>query len=146
VRLGRGLVVGVLFMSSTAALFLYAPLFLARIYSDDLPVVAAAALLIPIAGVFQVFDGIQVVASGALRGVGDTRVPMLVNLLGFWGVGLPTSLVLGFTLQGGPQGIWWGLAAGIAVVSVLLLLRVRSRFGRELRRIVVDDDVASPRG
>ena len=141
---GAGLVVGVAFMCVTAALFLSVPEFLARIYSVDQPVVAAAALLIPIAGVFQIFDGIQVVASGALRGVGDTRVPMLVNLLGFWGVGLPVCLLLGFGLDQGPQGIWWGLAVGIGVVSVLLMLRIRARFGRELRRIVVDDEVDSP--
>ena len=142
---GAGLVVGVSFMSLTAILFLTAPGLLARIYSTDMRVVGAAAMLIPIAGVFQVFDGIQVVASGALRGVGDTRVPMLVNLLGFWGVGLPICLLLGFGLDGGPQGIWWGLAAGIAVVAVLLMLRIRARFGRELRRIVVDDEeVESP--
>ena len=138
------MVVGVASMCLTAALFLSVPELLARIYSADLPVVAAAALLLPIAGVFQVFDGIQVVASGALRGVGDTRVPMLVNLLGFWGVGLPVCLLLGFGLDQGPPGIWWGLAVGIGVVSILLMLRIRARFGRELRRIVVDDEADSP--
>jgi len=141
---GAGLVVGTAFMCVTAAIFLSMPELLARVFSTDMRVVGAAALLIPIAGVFQVFDGLQVAAGGALRGVGDTRVPMLVNLLGFWGVGLPVCLFLGFGLDMGPEGIWWGLAVGIAVVSVLLMLRIRARFGRELRRIVVDDDVESP--
>jgi MATE family multidrug resistance protein len=140
---GAGLVVGVAFMSVTAVIFLTMPEFLARIYSSDARVVSAAVMLIPIAGVFQVFDGIQVTASGALRGVGDTRVPMLVNLLGFWVVGLPVSYALGFWTDLGSRGIWWGLAVGIAVVAVLLMLRIRARFGRELRRIVVDDDTAA---
>jgi MATE family multidrug resistance protein len=127
-------------MAITAILFLAMPGLLSRAFSDDAPVIATAALLLPIAGVFQVFDGIQVVAAGALRGVGDTRVPMILNLVGFWFVGLPISAVLGLWLGGGPEGIWWGLAIGIGVVAVLLTHRVRRRFGRELRRLVIDDD------
>lgn len=140
---GAGLVTGVGFMTVTAVIFLTLPELVARIYSADAPVVAAAALLIPIAGVFQIFDGIQVVSSGALRGVADTRVPMLVNLVGFWGVGLPVSLALGFWADMGPPGIWWGLAVGIGVVGVLLLQRIRVRFGRELRRLVLEEDEAT---
>jgi MATE family multidrug resistance protein len=141
---GAGLAVGVGFMTLTAILFLAAPVLLARAFSDDAPVIATAALLLPIAGVFQVFDGLQVVAAGALRGVGDTRVPMILNLVGFWFVGLPVSAGLGFLLGAGPPGIWWGLAIGIGVVAVLLAHRVRRRFGRELRRLVIDDDDLTP--
>jgi multidrug resistance protein, MATE family len=140
---GAGLAVGVGFMAVTAILFLAMPGLLARAFSDDAPVVATAALLLPIAGVFQVFDGVQVVAAGALRGVGDTRVPMILNLVGFWFVGLPVSAALGLWLGVGPQGIWWGLAIGIGVVAVLLTHRIRRRFGRELRRLVIDDDEPS---
>jgi len=127
-------------MACTAALFLSAPTLLARLYSADAPVVAVAAALIPIAGIFQVFDGVQVVASGALRGVGDTRVPMILNLVGFWVVGLPVGGALAFGAGMGPQGIWWGLAVGIGVVAVLLLARLHVRFGRDLRRLVIDED------
>lgn len=141
---GAGLAVGVGFMTITAVLFLVMPGLLARAFSDDAPVVATAALLLPIAGVFQVFDGIQVVAAGALRGVGDTRVPMILNLVGFWLVGLPVSALLGLGLEVGPEGIWWGLAIGIGVVAVLLTHRVRRRFGRELRRLVIDEEEAAP--
>jgi MATE family multidrug resistance protein len=137
---GAGLALGVGFMAITAVLFLVMPGLLARAFSDDAPVVATAALLLPIAGVFQVFDGIQVVAAGALRGVGDTRVPMLLNLVGFWLVGLPVSALLGFGVGVGPTGIWWGLALGIGVVAVLLTHRVRRRFGRALRRLVIDEE------
>lgn len=140
---GAGLAVGVGFMTITAVLFLVMPGLLARAFSGDAPVVATAALLLPIAGVFQVFDGIQVVAAGALRGVGDTRVPMILNLVGFWLIGLPVSAVLGLWLAVGPEGIWWGLAIGIGVVAVLLTHRIRGRFGRELRRLVIDEEDAS---
>ena len=136
---GAGIAAVTAFMSVTAALFLTIPAPLARIFSDDVTVVATAAILLPIAGVFQVFDGLQVAAAGALRGIGDTRVPMIVNLVGFWGVGLPASAYLGFRTGLGPRGVWWGLALGIGVVAVMLLLRVRRRFGRELRRLVIDD-------
>jgi MATE family multidrug resistance protein len=137
---GAGLVIGVGFMAITAVMFLTVPEQLARAFSDDAPVIAAAALLLPIAGVFQVFDGIQVVAAGALRGVGDTRVPMILNLVGFWLVGLPVSAALGLGLGLGPQGIWWGLAIGIGVVALLLADRIQRRFGRGLTRLVIDDD------
>jgi MATE family multidrug resistance protein len=137
---GGALLLGVGFMCLTAVLFLAAPGPLARAYSADPEVVALASALIPIAGVFQVFDGTQVVALGALRGVADTRFPMVLNLVGFWGVGLPVSAALGLRTALGPRGVWIGLALGIALVSVLLLARVGIRFGRDLRRVVLDDD------
>jgi len=141
---GAGVLVGVGFMAATAVLFLSAPSLLARAFSDDPPIIASAALLLPIAGVFQVFDGVQVVAAGALRGVGDTRVPMILNLVGFWLVGLPTSLWLGFGLGMGAPGVWWGLAIGIGAVAILLSLRVRRRLGRTLVRLVIDEDAIVP--
>ena len=141
---GAGLLTGAGFMAGTAVLFLTVPGFLAGIYSADAPVVALAATLIPIAGVFQVFDGIQVVGGGVLRGVGDTRVPMVLNLVGFWVVGLPVSALLAFTLDLGPRGVWMGLALGIGAVAVLLLGRVWSRFSRELSRVVIEDDHPRP--
>lgn len=139
---GTGLALGAGFMAMTAVALLLAPEELARIFSHEEDVVATAALLLPIAGVFQVFDGVQAVAAGALRGIGDTRVPMVVNLVGFWLVGLPVSAVLGLARGGGPAGVWWGLATGIGAVAVLLTDRIRRRFGRELRRLVIDDDGA----
>ncbi len=138
---GAGLATVTAFMSVTAIMFLTLPAPLARIFSSDPTVVAAAAALLPIAGVFQVFDGLQVAGAGALRGVGDTRVPMILNLVGFWFVGLPACVFLGFTLGMGPQGVWWGLALGIGVVGVLLMFRIRRRFGRDLRRLVIDEEV-----
>ena len=65
---------------------------------------------------------------------------MLLNLVGFWVIGLPACALLGFTFGLGPRGVWWGLAIGIGVVAILLVLRIRRHFGRELRRLVFDDD------
>ena len=141
---GAGLLVGAGFMSVTAALFLLFPEPLAAVFSVDQPVIATAATLLPIAGVFQIFDGLQVVAAGALRGVADTRVPMILNFVGFWLVGLPICVVLGLWLDWGPAGVWWGLAIGIGIVAILLLHRIRVRFGRALRRVVIDDTDAEP--
>jgi MATE family multidrug resistance protein len=129
---------GVGFMAVSAVVLLAIPEALARMYTRDAGVLAVAGVLIPIAGVFQVFDGTQVVGSGILRGIGDTRAPMVVNLLGFWLIGLPVSLWLGFRTPLGPAGLWWGLVAGLAAVAVFLLLRIRTRMRRELARVVID--------
>jgi MATE family multidrug resistance protein len=63
-----------------------------------------------------------------------------VNLLGFWLVGLPVSLWLGFRLEYGPRGLWWGLVVGLATVAIALLGRVRVRLGQEIRRLVIDEE------
>jgi MATE family, multidrug efflux pump len=65
---------------------------------------------------------------------------MLLNLVGFWLIGLPVSVGLGFGVGLGPRGVWWGLAIGIGVVGVLLMFRIRRRFGRALRRLVIDEE------
>jgi MATE family, multidrug efflux pump len=136
------LAAGFVFMATTATLFLCLPEPLARLYTRDLEVVAIAAALIPIAGVFQVFDGLQVVAAGVLRGAGDTRGPMLINLLGYWVLGLPLSVYLGFVARLGPVGLWWGLVLGLAVVASSLLFRVRSRLSQTQSRVVIDRHLA----
>jgi len=135
-----GLVAGVGFMSASALVMLLLPMSLARIYTTDAGVAALAASLIPIAGVFQVFDGIQVVSIGILRGVADTRAPMVVNVLGFWLVGLPVSAALGFGAGGGPRGLWWGLTVGLMLVALILVWRVRRRLSGAVARIVIDRD------
>ncbi|MEZ4456530.1 MAG: MATE family efflux transporter [Gemmatimonadales bacterium] len=135
---GAGLATGVGFMMLTAAVFLLAPGVLLRAYSPGPAVGAVALTLLPLAGAFQVFDGAQTVALGALRGVGDTKVPVIINLVGYYLVGLPIGLWFGFDRGLGPRGLWWGLVAGLAVVSLVLFGRVRLRLGGALSRLVVD--------
>ena len=134
------LIVGAGFMLCTGALFIVAPDAAWRgLYTPDAMVLALAALLLPIAGVFQVFDGLQVVAIGLLRGLGDTRMPMIINVIGFWCIGMPVSLWLGFGLDYGAVGLWWGLVVGLVIVAVFLIVRVRQREKHGLERIIIDE-------
>ena len=131
-------VVGAAFMATTAVLFLIFPEELAAMYSSDSTLIAVAAVLIPIAGVFQVFDGMQAVGAGVLRGLGDTRVPLIAMLLGYWLIGVPVSLYLAFRTGIGPQGLWWGFVAGLAAVAIFLLWRIRTLFRKGVSRVHVD--------
>jgi MATE family multidrug resistance protein len=126
-------------MLMTGTMFLSVPRLLASLYTNAGDVIVVAAALLPLAGLFQVFDGIQVVASGVLRGLGDTRSPMVINLIGFWIIGIPVGLLLGFRAGMGAQGLWWGLVLGLATVAVILLGRVRHRMQARLGRVVIDD-------
>lgn len=134
------LVCGAGFMMLAAAVLLAFPRAIASLYTPDLAVGALAAALIPIAGVFQVFDGVQAVSSGVLRGLGDTRVPFFLNVTGFWLAGFPVSIALGFYTPLGALGLWWGFVAGLAVVAGLLLFRVRSLLRGPIARTVVEED------
>jgi MATE family multidrug resistance protein len=131
---------GAAFMTCTAVLFLTFPDFLTDLYTSEPQVVAVAVALIPIAGVFQVFDGLQAVSAGVLRGIGDTTAPFVANLGAFWMIGLPVGIWLGFRTGAGPAGLWWGLTLGLALLALFLLLRVRFKMRRELQRIVIDDE------
>jgi MATE family multidrug resistance protein len=131
-------------MSCTAVAFLTAPGPLARLYTNETAVLAVAMGLIPLAGVFQVFDGTQTVAGGILRGLGETKVAMLVNLVGYWFFGLPVSYLLGFVLGMGPGGLWYGLVLGLAAVATILLVRVRLALARERRRVLIDHPSLRP--
>jgi MATE family multidrug resistance protein len=133
------LAVGAGFMAVMAGVLMVFPGPLARLYTADADVLALTVVLLPIAGVFQVFDGLQVVSLGLLRGLGDTRVPVVAGLAGFWGIGMPVSLVLGFVLDFGAPGLWWGLVVGLVAVALFLLLRVLERERRDLERIIIDE-------
>jgi len=135
---GAGLLTGASFMAVTAVLFSAAPRLFGRLYTDDAAVLSVAGTLIPLAALFQVFDGTQAVCLGVLRGAGDTRVPVLITMLGYWILGIPVSLLLGFRLGWGPRGLWWGLVIGLVVVALILLGRVRRRLGQALERVVLE--------
>jgi MATE family, multidrug efflux pump len=101
---------------------------LPKLFSAEPAVIAAAAAILPIAAAFQVFDGLQVVGCGVLRGMGQTRPAALFNVVGYYGLALPLAWWLGFRLRLGLSGIWWGLALGLATVALLLLVYIR-RYG-----------------
>jgi len=126
-------------MSVAGALFLTVPGALAALLTDLPDVGALAVTLLPLAGLFQVFDGVQVVALGCLRGIGDTRVPTLIHVAGFWLVGIPLGYVLAFHHGLGPRGLWWGLVAALVAVAVVQFLRLRVTFAGEIRRLVIEE-------
>lgn len=123
------LVCGVGFMATCAVLIMLLPRTLASVFTSDPDVVALAVRLLPIAAAFQVFDGVQGVSSGILRGAGDTTVPMLLNLFGFVVVGIPAAAWLAFSQGMGPEGVWWGLVICLVVVAATLGWRVHTRLG-----------------
>ncbi|MCU0615854.1 MAG: MATE family efflux transporter [Gemmatimonadaceae bacterium] len=132
------IVCAVLFMSGSAAVFLAVPEFLATRYTTEAATVAVAVSLIPIAGVFQVFDGTQAVTSGVLRGTGDTRVPAILHMVAFWGIGIPLGAALGFLTPLRERGLWWGLTAGLAAAAVLQTWRVVVRLRGNITRVQLD--------
>ncbi len=123
------------FMSCSALTFLAVPRLLARALTDDPAVLVAAAPLIMIAAVFQLSDGTQAVAAGALRGAGDTRASLLANVVGHYFIGLPIAIVLGFTFRMGAPGLWWGLSAGLTAVAIGLTVRFARISSRALGRV-----------
>jgi MATE family multidrug resistance protein len=115
-------------MGGAAVAFWTLPEAIVALYLDmsdpaNAQVIDLAVRLLGVAAVFQVFDGVQVAASGALQGLKDTRVPMLIAIATYWGVGLTSGAWLGFSLGWGAVGFWWGLVAGLAAAAVLLGLR-----------------------
>lgn len=132
------LAVGVGFMALMAVLFWFVPTVLANAYTTDPATRLMAATLIPIAAVFQVFDGTQVICTSILRGAGDTRVAMILHILSFWAVGIPLGALIAFGFDGGAPGLWWGLTAGLAAAASLQLLRVRSKLSSEVARVRID--------
>lgn len=125
---GIALCVATQFISAGAMLL--APVQIASLYTGDAAVIALAAQLLVLAGLFQFSDGIQVASNGALRGLKDTRVPMFITVLAYWGVGMPVGWFLAFRAGFGARGMWIGLIAGLSVAAVLLFLRFRRQAAR----------------
>jgi MATE family multidrug resistance protein len=112
---------GTAFMVASGLLFVLMPEDLIRLFSDDPDVLRVGTSLLLLAAVFQLFDGIQGVITGTLRGIGDTRTPMIANLGAHWLLGLPVGYTLCFPLGWGVYGLWIGLSMGLIVVGVILL-------------------------
>ncbi|ACU64638.1 MATE family efflux transporter [Chitinophaga pinensis] len=114
-------------MGTTALIFMLGCRLLPLMYISDPQVVDIAAHLLIIAAFFQLFDGTQVVGLGILRGLGDVRVPTVITLLAYWGLGLPIGYLFGIHLNFGIQGIWWGLLIGLLTASILLFFRFQHK-------------------
>ena len=107
-------------------------------YIEDAAVVSLAAVLLPIAAAFQIFDGLQVVGGGLMRGMGRPKAGAIVNLIGFYVIGLPLGWLLGFPMGLGVIGIWWGLVAGLGGVALMLCIWVMRTAKRPLDELTVD--------
>jgi MATE family multidrug resistance protein len=123
-----GLALGVLFMSLAGLTMVSIPRTIAGFYihqgqSGGVEVVDLAARLLTIGAFFQVFDGAQTIAAGALRGLRDTRIPVFIAFFGYWAIGFAIAWMLGVRGGLGAVGIWWGFAAGLASVAILLSVR-----------------------
>ncbi len=116
------ILIGVGFMTCSGSVFVSMPTLIARLFTPDPSVIRVGAQLLLVAAAFQLFDGLQTVATGALRGAADTRTPMLANFLAYWLVGLPVGYVLCFRLGWGALGIWIGLCGGLMMIGSALLI------------------------
>jgi MATE family multidrug resistance protein len=124
---------GAAFMTCASAALLIFPHAIAHMYTPATDVIRATTLLLAAGAAFQLFDGIQTVATGALRGAGDTRTPMLCHLIAYWIIGLPLGYWLCFGLHWGAFGLWAGLSLALILIGIVLLVAWR----RMTRRLTV---------
>jgi MATE family, multidrug efflux pump len=124
------LTIAILIMAIFAVLFMSAGATIAAWFVANAYVTALAAQLLLVAGFFQIFDGIQITSSGALRGFEDTRGPMVIGILSYWLVALPVSYLSAFKLGFGPSGIWFGFVMGLALAATALVARLLLRVRR----------------
>ncbi len=126
------LALGAGFMLLAAVVLLLWPVPLIELYTRDARVLAVGPALLGIVAAFELFDGIQTVSTGALRGLGETRAPMLANLVGYWVLGLPLGFFLCFGLKWGIYGLWIGLTLALIVIALALMARWRKDSRRQL--------------
>ena len=139
-QMGRlGVTFAALAMLLSALTYWFFPRFVIGLYINvtdpiNTNVVQLATLFLSIAAMFQVFDGVQVANAAALRGLKDTKIPMLVSLISYWFIGLGSAVLFGFVFGLGGHGLWFGLVIGLAVAAVLLTIRFNVTMLRRLER------------
>jgi MATE family multidrug resistance protein len=133
------ILLGAAFMTTAALVFVSFSKMLAHIFSPDPDVIRVGSTLLLVAAAFQLFDGLQIVTTGAMRGTGDTRTPMLANLGAYWFIGLPLAFVLGFKLGWGALGVWLGLCLGLIMIGSGLLLIWHKRKLSQLAPLAVGE-------
>ncbi len=124
---GTAITIGAAFMSVASVVLLVVPRWIARIYTVDEVIIRSASTLLAAGAAFQLFDGIQSVATGALRGAGDTRTPMLCHFTAYWIIGLPLGAWLCFRRGWGALGLWVGLSLALILIGIVLLVVWRSK-------------------
>src|SRR5581483_7528011 len=118
-----GMQLGLINAASNALIMLVFPGVIVAIYTEDTAIATQAIVFLWLAAAFQFFDGLQVTANGALRGMKDTRVPMLITVAAYWLIGMPSAVALGFHTTLAAEGIWWGLTIGLGIAAIGLSLR-----------------------
>lgn len=135
---GTSLALGLAIACLSATIFLTMPHALIGLYLDleapaSAQVIPFAVSFLAIAGIFQIVDGVQALSSGALRGLKEARVPMMIALLSYWAIGVPVGYGLAFPAGWGGVGIWWGLAIGLAAAAILMTLRLSQQIRKAAR-------------
>jgi multidrug resistance protein, MATE family len=130
---GTAIFLGALFMSGAGVVLLAVPKWIARMYTSDEAVIHSTIWLLAAGAAFQLFDGVQTVATGALRGAGDTRTPMLCHFTAYWIIGLPLGAWLCFYRGWGALGLWIGLSLALILIGIVLLFAWR----RAVRRLLL---------
>jgi MATE family multidrug resistance protein len=129
---GTAIFLGAAFMTCASTALLLFPRWIARMFTPDETVIHSTILLLAAGAAFQLFDGLQTVATGALRGAGDTRTPMLCHFTAYWIIGLPLGAWLCFERGWGALGLWSGLSLALILIGILLLFAWR----RTVRRLM----------
>ncbi len=125
------MVIGI--MAVWALIFIVFQFWLPTIYVDDQLVITTAASLLVISAFFQLSDGLQVVGLGALRGMEDVKIPTLITFVAYWLLALPIGYFMGFTLNMGIQGIWYGLLLGLSISAIMMLIRFHLKTKNKLK-------------
>jgi len=137
---GTAILLGAAFMTCAGAALLLFPRWIARMYTPDETVIRSTILLLAAGAAFQLFDGIQTVATGALRGAGDTRTPMFCHFTAYWIIGLPLGAWLCFSRGWGAFGLWSGLSLALILIGIVLLFAWR----RTVRRLALSSEQNLP--
>jgi multidrug resistance protein, MATE family len=140
---GTAIALGAAFMSAAGIALIVFPQWIARAYTPDPIVIRSTIHLLAAGAAFQLFDGIQTVATGALRGAGDTRTPMFCHFTAYWIIGLPLGAWLCFRRGWGAFGLWSGLSLALILIGVVLLLAWRRKVRRMVQVASLSADAAS---
>jgi MATE family multidrug resistance protein len=125
--IGGALLLAIAVMGFFALIFIFFGGPISSIFTSEPELIQLSTSLLLLAGFFQIFDGLQIVSSGALRGFEDVRAPMLIGFSAYWAVALPLCYLAGFVLKWGAIGVWFGFSAGLAFAAAALLTRLATK-------------------